>query len=168
MELVNAGESSSFMLVARRNNSLSAAGRRLVLGSLVLISLVISLAFAFYGAWLILPFAGAEMFVVYFAFRYMARHAGDFESISIDGERVLIERWETGKVSRYEFNRYWAQVVLQRAARDTLALRSHGRQVEFGRYLTDEQRLEAARAIREKLTQSLPIIRYSVGGEVIL
>jgi uncharacterized membrane protein len=95
------------------------------------------------------------MLVLYLAFRYIAQHAGDFESISIDGDRVLIERWETGRVSRFEFNRYWAQVVLQREARearDTLALRSHGRQVEFGRYLTDEQRREAARAIKQKLS----------------
>ena len=155
MGCVNAGESGSFMLVTRRNSSLSSSGRHLVLGSLVLITFAISLAFALHGAWLILPFAGVEMLVLYLAFRYIAQHAGDFESISIDGDRVLIERWETGRVSRFEFNRYWAQVVLQREARearDTLALRSHGRQVEFGRYLTDEQRREAARAIKQKLS----------------
>jgi len=148
----NAGESGSFMLVTRRNSSLSSSGRRLVLGSLILITFAISLAFALHGAWLILPFAGAEMLVLYLAFRYIAQRAGDFERISIDGDRVLIERWETGRVSRFEFNRYWAQVVLQREPRDTLAVRSHGQQVEFGRYLTDEQRREAARAIKQKLS----------------
>jgi uncharacterized membrane protein len=148
----NAGESGSFMLVTRRNSSLSSSGRRLVLGSLILVTFAISLAFALHGAWLILPFAGAEMLVLYLAFRYIAQRAGDFERISIDGDRVLIERWETGRVSRFEFNRYWAQVVLQREPRDTLAVRSHGQQVEFGRYLTDEQRREAARAIKQKLS----------------
>ena len=152
MGCVNAGESGSFMLVTRRNSSLSSSGRHLVLGSLILITFAISLAFALHGAWLILPFAGAEMLVLYLAFRYIAQHAGDFESISIDGDRVLIERWETGRVSRFEFNRYWAQVVLQREPRDTLTVRSHGQQVEFGRYLTDEQRREAARAIKQKLS----------------
>jgi uncharacterized membrane protein len=38
-----------------------------------------------------------------------------------------------------------------RGGRDTLALRSHGRQVEFGRHLTQEQRREAARAIKARL-----------------
>jgi len=57
MECTDVRESGEFLLIARRNNSLSAAGRAVVLGSLVLITLAISLAFAFFGAWLVLPFA---------------------------------------------------------------------------------------------------------------
>jgi uncharacterized membrane protein len=154
MECVNARESGSFVLVARRNSSLTCGGRNFVVGSLVLISTIISLGFASLGAWMVLPFAGAEMLVVYCAFRYVARHASDFESISIDADRVTIERWEMGRVSRFEFNRYWAQLVTQPVAcrgGDMLALRSHGRQVEFGRYLTEEQRREVARAIKAQL-----------------
>jgi uncharacterized membrane protein len=154
MRVANAEESVGFTLVARRNNSLSTAGRNLVLGSLFVISFLISLGFALQGAWMILPFAGLEMVFVYLAFRCLERHAGDFESLSIQGDRVLIERRERGEVSRHEFNRYWAQVVLQPARwgrQAVLALRSHGRQVEFGRLLTEEQRCEAARAIRDEL-----------------
>ena len=154
MQLANARESVGFTLVARRNNSLSPNGRIAVLGSLFLLSFLISLAFALRGAWLILPFAGLEMFVLFLAFRCIARHAGDFESLSIQGDRVLIERWERGEVSRYEFNRYWAQVVLEAPGpgrRAVLALRSHGRQVEFGRHLTEEQRSALAGAIRDQL-----------------
>jgi uncharacterized membrane protein len=141
------------VLVARRNSSLTRVGRNFVVGSLVLISTIISLGFASFGAWMVLPFAGAEMLVVYCAFRYVARHASDFETISIDADRVTIERWEMGKVSRFEFNRYWAQLVMRPVAGrgDMLALRSHGRQVEFGRYLSEEQRREVARAIKAQL-----------------
>jgi uncharacterized membrane protein len=32
-----------------------------------------------------------------------------------------------------------------------LALRSHGRELEIGRYLNDEQRLDLARALRRRL-----------------
>ena len=154
MQVANAGESVGFTLVARRNNSLSSAGRHLVVGSLATISLVISLAFALQGAWMILPFAGLEVLVVYLAFRCLERHAGDFESLSIQDDRVLIVRRERGEVSRHEFNRYWAQVVLQpsRWGRQVvLALRSHGRQVEFGRHLTEEQRCRMAGIIRAEL-----------------
>ena len=61
MQVATAGESDGVTLVARRNNSLSSAGRTLVVGSLATISLVISLAFALRGAWMILPFAGLEI-----------------------------------------------------------------------------------------------------------
>jgi len=154
MDCADAGETGEFLLIARRNNSLSSAGRAVVLGSLVIISFAISLAFAFQGAWLVLPFAGVEMFVLFLAFRLIERHAGDFESIAIKGDRVLVERWETGRVSRYELNRYWAQVVVHRggpSGKTTLALRSHGREVEFGRHLTEEQRDALALTLGQRL-----------------
>jgi uncharacterized membrane protein len=84
----------------------------------------------------------------------VAQHAGDYESISISGDRVLIERRERGRVDRHELSRYWARVVLgpgEPGRGEVLALRSHGRQVEFGRHLTEEQRREVARALREEL-----------------
>ena len=56
---------------------------------------------------MVLPFAAAEMFVLLLAFRFIEQHAGDFESIAIKGDRVLVERWETGRVRRYQFNRYY-------------------------------------------------------------
>jgi len=154
MDCTDAGERGEFLLVARRNNSLSSTGRALVFGSLVALSLAISLAFAFQGAWFILPFAGAEMVVLFLAFRLIERHAGDFESIAIRGERVVVERWETGRVSRYEFNRHWAQVVVNQSVphgNSVLALRSHGREVEFGRHLTDQQRDALAQTLRLQL-----------------
>lgn len=154
MECNDARESGEFLLIARRNNSLSSTGRWFVLGSLVFLSFAISLAFAFVGAWLVLPFAGAEMAVLFLAFRHIERHAGDFESIAIKGDSVVMERWETGDVRRYEFNRCWAQVVLHRegpARRTTLALRSHGREVEFGRHLTEGQKEALAHTLRQQL-----------------
>jgi uncharacterized membrane protein len=154
MGLAQAEDARSFVLVARRNSSLPPSGRKLVLGSLFVITLAISLAFALHGAWLILPFAGAELAVLYLAFRVLAQHAADFESISISGDRVLIEQWERGKVDRHEFSRYWARVVFEPSVPgrgNLLAVRSHGRQVEFGRHLTDEQRREVARTLRQEL-----------------
>jgi len=153
MDCADASEPAEYLLVVRRNNSLTSAGRAIVFGSLAVISLAISLAFAFLGAWLVFPFAGAEMVVLFFAFRYVDRHAADYESITIQGDRVLVERWETGRVCRFELNRWWAQVVLNREqpGRTTLALRSHGRQVEFGHHLTQEQREALAQTLREQL-----------------
>lgn len=157
MDSAHPGPTPGFVLVARRNNSLSSAGRQWVFGSLVAFSLVISLAFASHGAWLVLPFAGAEMLVLYLAFRAIERHAGDFESVSVTGDRVVMERWESGRVSRDEFSRYWAQVVFEPSragGHALLAVRSHGRQVEFGRHLTEVQRREVARTLRRQLGSS--------------
>jgi uncharacterized membrane protein len=154
MDSAHLGAAPDFVLLARRNNSLSRASRHRVFGSLVIVSLVISLGFALHGACLVLPFAGAEVLVLYLAFRAVERHAGDFEIVSIRGDRLVLERWESGRVSRAEFSRYWAQVVFEPSGADghaLLAVRSHGRQVRFGRHLTDEQRREAARTLKQQL-----------------
>jgi uncharacterized membrane protein len=153
MDCTDAGAPGEFLLVARRNNSLSSTGRALVLASLVILCFAISVGFAFHGAWLVLPFAGAEMLVLFVAFRCIERHAGDFESLAIKGDRVLLERWETGRANRFVFNRFWAQVVVHRPGpgRTTLALRSHGHEVEFGRHLTEEQRGALVRTLSQQL-----------------
>jgi uncharacterized membrane protein len=102
------------------------------------------------GAWPILPFAGMEMGVLYFAFRYIDRHAGDYERITIKGGSVAIEVHEGGNVTRLELNRHWAHVVSD-ANGGRIALRSHGREIEVGRHLCEEQRLEWARELRREL-----------------
>src|SRR5689334_6957203 len=153
MECTDVRESGEFLLIARRNNSLSATGRALVVGSLIFVSLAISLAFAFFGAWLVLPFAGVEIAVLCLAFRHMQRHAADFESLAIEGDRVLVEQWERGRLSRHELNRHWAQVILEsgKPGHCVLALRSHGCSVEFGRHLTDAQRRAVAQTLKHQL-----------------
>ncbi len=138
-------------LVARRNNSISSGSRLLVLGSIAAVVLAISLGFALSGAWPVLPFAGLELLMVGLAFRYMERHAGDCECMTMREDQVVIERRERGSVNRFEFNRHWVQLILREPRgmeRGRLALRSHGKEVQFGMFLTDEQLAATARRLR--------------------
>ncbi len=150
IECSETAQTAEFLLVARRNNSLSSTERFLVFAFLFVVSIGIACAFAAFGAWLVLPFAGIEMLVLYLAFRYVDRHAADYERVAIDGDRVEVERHEAGRTQRYEFNLCWARVV---ASGDggRLALRSHGRELEIGHTLSDAQRLDLARALKRRL-----------------
>jgi uncharacterized membrane protein len=151
MNRVAGVESADYVYTARRNNSLSSSGRLFVFSFILTVSLGIALAFSvLLGAWPILPFAGLEMAVLYLAFRYMDRHAGDYERITIQGDNVAVEVQEGPHVTRFELNRYWAQVVCA-ADGSRLALRSHGREIEVGRHLCDDQRLEMASNLRRQL-----------------
>lgn len=145
-------ESARF--VARRNHSPSPGGSLFVVGSLAVVVLAISLGFALSGAWLVFPFAGVDILVVFLAFRYVERHAGDYECIVLDDERVVLESQHSKKIERFEFNRHWLQVSFteaQRGARSRLVLRSHGREVEFGVHMNGEQRAAVARRLKEHL-----------------
>ena len=150
----NGVEAAELTLVARRNNSLSSGGRFLVLGSLAIVVVAISLGFAFNGAWVVLPFAGLDLLVVVMAFRYVERHAGDYECITFHDDAIVIESRHGGKADRFEFNRPWVQVMFTEprgAERGRLVLRSHGKEVAFGIHLTGEQRAAVARRLKEYL-----------------
>jgi uncharacterized membrane protein len=145
---------ADFTFVARRNNSLSSSGRFLVLGSLAVVTLAIALGFALNGAWLVFPFAGLDVLVVYLAFRYVEQRAGDYECIAFHGDHIVIESQHKGKTDRFEFNRHWVQVTFIEARggeRGRLLLRSHGKEVAFGAHLTGEQRAVVARRLKEHL-----------------
>ena len=154
MNCVAGGGAADYVYTARRNNSLSSSGRRLVFAFILTVSFGIAAVFSFgFGAWPIMPFAGIEMAVLYVAFRYVDGHAGDYERITIKGDSVAVEVREGGRVAHFELNRYWAQVVCEREGAH-LALRSHGREIEVGRHMCDEQRLEMARGLARELRRT--------------
>ena len=154
MNCVAGGETAEYDYTARRNNSLSSSGRLLVFGFILTVSLGIAVAFALvFGAWPIITFAGIEMAVLYVAFRYIERHAADYERITIRGDRVSVEVREGGELTRFELNRCWAQVVCEREG-TRLALRSHGREFAVGRHLCDEQRLGMGRELARELRRA--------------
>src|SRR6266511_4826667 len=96
-------ERAEYVCIARRNNSLSSSERLLAFGFILLVSVGIAAGFSLiFGAWPILPFAGIEMAVLYVAFRYVDRHAADFERITIRGSTVVIEVREGDSVVRNE------------------------------------------------------------------
>lgn len=152
------GSGREFRWISRRNSSLSATGRILVFASLALVTLAISLGFALRGAWPILPFAGLECVAFWLVYRWLKRHEGDYESITVERDRVVVEVRDGDVSSRDEFSRAWAQVSILASpdGRPTVWLRSHGRSVEFGKWMTDEARLQAARQLKRQISEKAP------------
>ena len=125
-----------------------------VFGFILIVSLGIAGAFSLiFGAWPIMPYAAIEMVVLYLAFRYVDRHAGDYERVTIRGDSVSVEVHEGTDVSRFELQRYWVQVACDHGG-TRLALRSHGREVEVGRYLSEAQRSRMARELSQELQRA--------------
>ncbi len=144
-----------FLLCTRRINSLSVRDCGIVFGSLAAFSLTVAVVFSALGAWLILPFAGLEAMALYLAFSWVRRHAHDFEQLQIRGDAVVLAVREEAHMRHYEFNRVWARLVVDQRARDVrLALRSHGSEVEVGRYLDSGGRQRLARELRARLRAS--------------
>lgn len=119
------------------NRSLSPAGLRLAFGACLLALLPAVLTGIAFGAWPVLPFLGLEAAVIVGAFVSLRRHHGDYEEITLDGERVAHRRVTGPRQERNEFPRYWVRVVVEPDGRPfrpvRLWLRSHGQRIELAR-----------------------------------
>lgn len=141
----------------RPNRSLSARQLQLAFAGIALICLGIASAFAALGLWPVLPFAGAEIVVVGVGFYLSARSGRESEIVSVAGDKVAVERNRRRVHERMEMQRAWAQIRLLRPKirwyPSQLVIRSHGKAVELGVFLNEEERHQLAaklqRAIRE-------------------
>jgi uncharacterized membrane protein len=141
-------------MVSHRNNSSSRLVRLLVFGSLGLFTLLVAVGFVLAGAWPVFPFAGIECLALLLAYSWLQRHDSDYELIAVSGDDVVVETRFGGKVERSRLNRYWARVIIEEkpARRVRVCLRSHGREVEFGRLLADDAKITTARQLRSRLS----------------
>ena len=148
----SAADNPVFSLIAKRNCSLQNAGRWRAFWFIALVSGLIAAVFASIGAWPIVPFTGLELAALYVAFRRFDCDAGDYEQVTIQGDRLVVESITRGRVRRFESNRFWTQVVVRKDVWSCqVALRSHGREIEFGTLLSDGARLAVARRLQDLL-----------------
>jgi len=118
----------------------------------------IGVGFALLGAWPVLPFAGLEIVVVGAVFRWMYRHHDDCECVVVSADRVqVIQR--CGPQERVtEVNRYWARISLTPSASVgkpmQLWIGSHGRYVEIGAGVREEDRRQLADELKAILARS--------------
>lgn len=150
---IQAGEGGGFCFTAKRNCSIAPAALCAFFLAAAVTCLAVAVAWAWFGAWLILPFAGLEVMALAAALVLNARHVGDYERISLLEGRLTIEIRNATRLSRYEFNPLWASVVVGSTVGMTqrIALRSHGREIEIGRYLDEDGRKRLAAELRRWL-----------------
>lgn len=138
----------------KRNCALSPRQLALIYASLVAVSTLIGVGFAWMGAWLVLPFAGIEMLVLGVALLKYGRHASDRECIVLDHDALDIEVVRAGRASRARFNPYWVRVETRgRNGRDVdcVWLGEGARRVAVGQYVGAQQRLAFVRELQSAL-----------------
>ncbi len=117
------------------------------------VSLGIAGSFAAAGYWPILPFAGLELAALGAALWFSMRQGRMRELIRVDESNVTVRKSHGDQVHEYEFQRPWTRVHLQRSSAGNwpsrLSLRSMGRSVVVGAFLTDEER----DGLRHRLTE---------------
>ncbi|MDO9151400.1 MAG: DUF2244 domain-containing protein [Methylotenera sp.] len=146
--------SNGNILIAKPNNSLSPTGFVWLFVGVFTITSTITVGFVLAGAWLVLPFAGLEILVLAYVLMNAYLHYGDYESISLINDDVVVEQYSYKSFKKYTFQRYWVRVTLRETLDGTVAIfiGSHGKEIEFGsRYINKEERESIAKQLKQDL-----------------
>lgn len=141
--------------VLSANSSMTRRQVYVFLGVTGSVMLGIAMGFTALGLWLVLPFSGAEWLLLAYAFKTSLAHAQQREVVTIDEASVRLEKGRDGPEQVYRFQRAWLALdwmkPVLRGHPSRLAFRSHGKQVEVGGFLAEEEREKLARELRRIL-----------------
>ena len=145
----------NWRVVIRPNRSLTRRQLQLAFGGIATSCLGIASVFAVFGMWPILPFAGAEVIAVGIGFYLSAMSGREIEVVSVDSDKVAVEKRRQRVCQRWELQRTWAQIRLLpprfRWYPTRLVIRSRGKEVELGGFLTEEERERLAAELRQAI-----------------
>jgi uncharacterized membrane protein len=140
----------------RPHRSLGPLGFWLLMTAVSLVCFTAGIAFLLIGAWPVFGFFGLDVLLIYVAFRLSYRSGRLVEFVRLD-ERILtlVRRQPGGRTETWRFEPFWVRVAMDDPPRhdSRLVLSSHGRHVTFGGFLTPEERLEVATALRAALVR---------------
>jgi len=147
----------NWRIVIRPNRSLTRRQLQLVFVVIAAVCLGIASVFAAFGMWPVLPFAGLEVLVVGIGFYLSAVGGQEREIVSVVHDIVAVERDRRTRPERVELNRTWLQVRLLRSRLrwypSRLVLRSHGKDVELGGFLNEDERRQLAGELRHAIRE---------------
>jgi uncharacterized membrane protein len=96
-------------------------------------------------------FLGADVLLLYLAFRWNYRQGRRAEFIRLHGAELAVGRVEpSGERREWRFDAHWVRVVIDDAS-GQLTLSSHGRSLRVAAFLSPEERVQLGRALRAAL-----------------
>jgi uncharacterized membrane protein len=136
------------------HRSLGRQGYTILMAGTAAIVFLYGMVFLVIGAWPIFGFLGGEWLLFWILFR--KHHRGDDrgERIRLYADHLLFERTDPrGGRTTERLQPYWLNVILERAGEpdNALYLRSHGRSIEVGAFLSPGERRDLAAELRAVL-----------------
>jgi uncharacterized membrane protein len=144
----------AFRAVLMPYRSLSPIGFAVLMGAVGLVSFVTGAVFLAMGAWPVFGYFGLDVLLIYIAFLLNYRSGRQYETVELTRDQLTLTRVHpSGRCESFQFNPYWVRVHLHEGplGRASLGLASHGRELSFGRFLTDDEKREFAGALKDAL-----------------
>ena len=147
-------DASLFRAILHPHRSLGPKGFLILMIGIGAVSFVTGLVFLLLGAWPVMGFFGLDVLLVYIAFKLNYRAARAYELVELTPHALkLTQISASGKSKSFEFNPYWVRVLFTERpdGGNNLKLVSHGRELECGRLLNDDERRDFAEALSSAL-----------------
>lgn len=144
----------AFEAVLYPNRSLDRSGFIVLMVGVSSLAAALGLAFALAGAWPVSGFLWLDVLLLHLAFRSVQRQSRRRELIRLDASGLHVRRVDPdGSWRDWRFEPYWVRVDMDDPPRrdSLLTLASHGLRLRVGAFLTLEERLALARALRAAL-----------------
>jgi len=138
------------------HRSLSPRGFVILMAAICTVSFVAGFAFFLAGAWPVFCFFGLDVALIYWAFKANYASARLYETVDITEDELVVRRFEPRRPAMtWTFQPYWVRVELTEEE-DTcgpLYLKSHGRRLQIGAFLSADERKDFAEALRGALSR---------------
>lgn len=146
-----------FDAVLTPSRSMPVRTARLVLVLVFAVSFAVGLLFLSYGLWPVAGYFGLDALLLWWAFRASYRSGRLVEHLRLTANALTVARIHpNGRALHWTLQPAWLRVELDDPPHhgSQLTLASHGRSITVGRFLTPDERLELARALRAALDNS--------------
>ena len=151
-----------FEAILHPNRSLSPFGFKLLMSIIAFIMLIVGIVFTLLGAWPVIGFCGVELLLLYVMFRVNNRAGRSYERVTLNERTLKVQKYSpTGAFDAWEFEPTWLQINMddppEHESQLIVANRNH--HLIIGKFLTPEERLELAHALKDALRlreRSLP------------
>tara|TARA_B100000965_G_C19417979_1_gene680816 strand:- start:98 stop:583 length:486 start_codon:yes stop_codon:yes gene_type:complete len=152
---------SNYLISLSPNSSLEGIARIIFLASITFVCGGIAIMFYFFGAFMILPFAGIELTILFIAFYLSFRWSSKKEKIYISQEMVKIEKGINRADYLWEEFRTFTSFQIKKDANEItrLSFRSKGEDVFIGDFLNDDDKKklkDEVRFIIQELNSQIP------------
>jgi uncharacterized membrane protein len=140
------------------HRSLGPRGFRILMLGCCVLSTLYSLPFYLMGAWPVVGFLGLDVLLIYLAFKANFRAARAYELLRLTSLELLFARVSPrGERKEWRFNPVWVRferVEHEEFGTQSLALVSHGKSVEVGRFLGPDQKAALAKSFSAALARA--------------
>lgn len=118
-------------------------------------SLGVALVMVSLGYWPVLPFAGLEVGLLGWALHASASRGRERELILLRDDKIEVQKGRRGPERFWELDAYWTEVALLPGAYrwypSLLLLRTRGKEIELGRFLHEDERVDLARELARRI-----------------